>query len=526
LIDRFEEPAPRLSGGQWGLRVLLFACLLALAWWAMWVFDPGNLGGPAFLFAVVVAAQILDLLVVLGFWHAIWPRRRPLPSFAPVRGRASLLVLTRRQPVQVVEQTLQAAVAVRRRQRVFLADPFDRPELGWLAGWYGARRLSPEMEELDELAGARFLAVIEAGQVPRPEFLERLLPYFADRNLALVQAWCSRRARHRSGTRDAILRGGDAVGEARCLGSNYVLRRSALHGGFGPSATSLAGALRMARALRAGGWRVRYAGERLTDSLGPSGLLSRLADARRRAAAELAVGLLPGSRRRGVSTSARFHNVWAAVRYPALVGLPVSAAAVAAYAALQPLPLSWAPNLAVHLVPYLVLRAAVRVVVALRRPPRELTIQRSEPAAAAGVERQREAEPELADLLPVAPELQPEPHMGLSALSSGEGGPASEAPSTPESEPASEPASESGTASAEQLPLPHVESGRRPRALRTAVAVAAAWIVTTGAIGGAAFAVIRSNPPARPAPIHGSSVPPYSYYAPVQAPPGGAQPSR
>src|SRR2546423_117520 len=233
-MDEAAGPLPRLRAAQWGLRALLLLSFGALLWWAAWVFDPSHLAVPSF-FAVVVAAQVLDFFAVLGFWHAIWPRRRPQPTFAAVRGRGSILILTRDQPIQVVEQTLQAAVAVRHRHRVFLADPFERPELGWLAGWYGVRRLSPEMEELDGIAAARFLAIIEAGQVPRPEFLERLLPYFADRSLALVQAWCSRTGGSRARVRDAVLRGGQALGQPTCLGTNYVLRRSALHsvGGFG-----------------------------------------------------------------------------------------------------------------------------------------------------------------------------------------------------------------------------------------------------------------------------------------------------
>src|SRR5947199_3679642 len=116
---------------DWLLRALLVASLAALVWWAAWVLDARNLGGPKVLFALAVVGQALDVFVVLGFWHAIWPRRRPRPAFAPVRGRGSLLVLARGEPVQVVEWTLQAALGVRRRHRVFLADPFERPELGW-----------------------------------------------------------------------------------------------------------------------------------------------------------------------------------------------------------------------------------------------------------------------------------------------------------------------------------------------------------------------------------------------------------
>src|SRR5207302_11436320 len=118
-----------------------------------------------------------------------------------------------------------AALAMNRCHRVFLADPIERPELNWLAGWYGVKRLRAGMEELDEMTGARFLAVFEAGQLPRPDFLERLLPYFADRGLALVQAWYG--PSRRSSVPEAVLRGANSLDQAWCLGTNYVVRRSA-----------------------------------------------------------------------------------------------------------------------------------------------------------------------------------------------------------------------------------------------------------------------------------------------------------
>jgi len=471
----------RLSAAQWLIRGLLVAGLLALVWWAAWVFDPRNFGGLPAPFAVLVAAQLLDLFAVLGFWHAIWPRRRPRPPWGTVRGRSAILVLAREEPVQVVEQTVGAVLAVRRRQRVFLADPLQRPELGWLAGWYGVRRLSPGMEELNGIASARFLAVIHAGQVPYPEFLERLLPHFADRRLALVQAWYSRDG-HRSGARDAVLRGRDAMDRAACLGSNYVLRRSALPsiGGFGATATSPAGALRMAAALRTEQWQTRYVSERIAETVGRSGPRPGLADAWRRTAAQLAFG----RRRRGGPVGGRLSDAWLALRVPALVGLPVSAVVLAAYATLEPL--GWLANLALHLAPYLGLRLVVRAVVAVRRPRR---VPASEAVG-----------------------LQPELHMGWKVLSAPTREPMPPVTALPP-EPGPVPAA------AEAMP------GRRLRTLHPLVAVAAAWIVTAGAIGAVTLAVIRSNPPQPPAALHGGSTPPYSYYAPVQ-PPGGPQPGR
>jgi Glycosyl transferase family 21 len=579
------EPVTRRSPNQLGLRGLIVAGCLALAWWAVWLFDPRNLGSTV-LFAVVAAAQVLDLLAVLGFWHAVWPRKPSEAVFAPVRGRASILVIAHGQPVEMVEETLQAALSVRRRNRVFLADPFERPDLQWLPGWHGVTRLSPGLDELNELVGARFIALFEAGQVPRPDFLEQLLPYFADRNLGLVQAWYSRSGKRRSRVRDAIFRGSAALGDAPCIGSNYVLRRTALQsvGGFGPDQLSLAGALRLATALGADRWRTLYVGAPLADSLGAPGPVSRLADYYRWTAAELATTSRRAGRRRA-SAGAGFHAAWMRARHLALIGLPVSAVALAGAAAVRPVPLAWAANLAIHLGPYLVLRTAIRVVVGASRPADVPALEEA-PDGPWGMEDEgippetrpasREAQPaeslrpQAADIPPAEPELEPaamaevdaqleplnpEPlRLRLSEAAATlvtselfgalqritpaleplrepvEAVPAPDVTSevqptpmvlvdtTPEvAEPleaaAPEPLSDLQTAW-DEPPAPEPQPLRR-RTARPALAVAAAaWVVTAGAIGAAAYTVIQSNPPQHATLVEKVTAPPYSYYVP------------
>src|ERR1700730_5135656 len=134
LGDPSAEAVTRPSPHPGRLRGLLILGCLALVWWAVWLFDPRNQPGTIF-FAIVAGTQLVDLLAVLGFWHAIWPRMRPEAPFAPLPGRASIVVVPHGQPAEMVEQTLEAALSVRGRHRVFLADPYQRPDLRWLAGW-------------------------------------------------------------------------------------------------------------------------------------------------------------------------------------------------------------------------------------------------------------------------------------------------------------------------------------------------------------------------------------------------------
>jgi hypothetical protein len=437
---------------------LLIASCLALAWWAIWLFDPRNLPGLA-LFVLVVGAQLLDLLATLGFWYAVSPRARPAAPMSPAPGRASILVVAHGQPVQMVEQTLRATAAIRRRHRIFLVDPVARAELRWLPGWYGVTRLTPEMGELAEVAGARFLAVFEAGQVPQPDFLEALLPYFADRGVALVQARYSLSGRRRSRLRDAVFLGGDALGEAPCLGSNYVLRRRALHsiGGFGPAELSLAGSLRLGAALRADGWRTRYVSTQLADGVAVSGPAARLADYCFWAAAEVASALQPGVRPHRTAMAARFYAAWIGTRPFAVLGLAMSVVILAAVWRFGSLSPGWPVNLAMHLVPYLVLRAAVRVVVGAGEASPELS--EVLPAPAPKAEPFRAAAPPLTTSHAESPGVRgPEPTLEPAAMAATEPAAMAEAGVPPAVEPWFEPAARAVEPTIPTVSMPERES--------------------------------------------------------------------
>jgi hypothetical protein len=81
------------------------------------------------------------------------------------------------------------------------------------------------------------------------------------------------------------------------------------------------------------------------------------------------------------------------------------------------------------------------------------------------------------------------------------------------------------------VPEPEPQPARRKPARQSLASpglavAAAAWIVTVGAIGAGAFTVIQNNPPQHATSVKTVTLPTYSYYAPVQPPSGGTQPTR
>jgi hypothetical protein len=172
--------------------------------------------------------------------------------------------------------------------------------------------------------------------------------------------------------REALLRAEDALDVAPCLGDGCVLRRGALRsiGGLLAAGLSQSGALWLAPALRAHGWRARPVGEPLLESRGRS-RLTDLARSWRTAAAELRFALRPGPQASG---EARLHTAWVGLRHLALPGLLLSTAGVAASAGLGMASPVWVASLAVHLLPYLVLRLAVPVLLPEPRPPERVPV--------------------------------------------------------------------------------------------------------------------------------------------------------
>jgi hypothetical protein len=475
LIERFEDPTPTLSASQRWRRALLVACLLALAWWAAWLFDPRNLDSPAF-FGSLAAVQLLDVFGALGFWNAVWPRVRPQPLRAPVRGRAAVVVLARDQPLTVIERTVAAALSMHVPSRVILVGRAGRDDLPDLAERLGVGWLADGMEEVAKGAGAEFLAVVEAGQDPHPDFLEEVLPYFANRHLAMVQTRFERTPGVRARVRDAVLRGEEALRQATCLGSNYVLRRSALEsvGGFEPGSTSPIAAFRLSEALRADRWQTRYVSRQLAGGQRDSSRAHRLSEASRRAAAELALVFRPGWSGLHGPAGVRFHLAWLRLRPLTAFGLPVSVGLMAAFFVLRPPDPAWGLNLALHLAPYLGLRMAVWLMVA--HP--SLDLER-----APAVER--------------APRRAP-------------------APWPREAEPVEK-----------WEPRTRARLRSEPWVLRPELVLAvAAWAATACAIGTAAADVIQHNPPAGSRPLAKASAPPYSYFSPVRTPGVGSSPGR
>jgi cellulose synthase/poly-beta-1,6-N-acetylglucosamine synthase-like glycosyltransferase len=128
------------------------------------------------------------------------------------------------------------------------------------------------------------IAIFDVDHVPTPDFLERTLGYFANPQTGFVQVmltfnnsdegWVARAAMETSlEYYNPICLGTNRVGGATLMGSNALIRRSALHsiGGYQPG---LAEDLATSIALHSAGWGSAYVAEPLAPGVAPPSFMA------------------------------------------------------------------------------------------------------------------------------------------------------------------------------------------------------------------------------------------------------------
>ncbi|MDF2846677.1 MAG: glycosyltransferase [Oerskovia sp.] len=238
-----------------------------VAWDAWWIAVP------------LVLAETYSLgetvLYSLTMWNA---RRRPPAPPAPEGLSVDVFVTTYNEPVDLVLRTAIAARDMTYPHATWILDDGNRPELEVAASRVGVGYVTrgPEWEGRPRFAKAGnvnnalfrtsgdLVAILDADQVPEPRFLDRVLGYFEDEEVAFVQTpqhFWNVPPSDPLGTQaelfyGPIQQGKDGWGAAFFCGSNAVLRREALMAlGLTRFSRDARGAMRAA--LRAGRSRLQ-----------------------------------------------------------------------------------------------------------------------------------------------------------------------------------------------------------------------------------------------------------------------------
>jgi len=266
---------------------------------------------------LVLFAEVHGFFSLAFYFHSLWTvRSRRVPAPAP-NVPVDVFVTTYNEDIDMLRQTLRAAVNMRCPHRTYVLDDGRRPEVRALAEEVGCHYIT-RPDNRDAKAGnwnnafaqtsGTLIATFDADHVPRPDFLERTLGFFRDPKVALVQVpqvyhnldsvqhrvnWKTRRM---YGEQDAffnlVMPGKDHWNAAFFCGTGAVLRRAALapHGGI--LTGTITEDLHTSIVLHSEGWKSVYLNELLVTGLAPLDLKSFEVQRLRWAEGNLKVGTL------------------------------------------------------------------------------------------------------------------------------------------------------------------------------------------------------------------------------------------
>jgi cellulose synthase (UDP-forming) len=276
-------------GSIWLLRSLILASLITLAYYYSWWFS-----GDRVRFILLIPMALWTLAQLVGDWALYLAsgnrRRAPAPA-GDHTPTIDVFVTVYNEPYTLIERSLRAAYEMKGVHATWLLDDGDDSRLELLAATLGAGYLARGGHQ-DAKAGninaaldktdAEIVAIFDADHAPAPDFLERTIGYFADPCVGFVQVMLSFCNGRESWVAAAAVEssldfynptatGADRIGGATLVGSNALIRRTALVscGGYHPG---LAEDLATSLALHAAGWQSAYVAEPLAPGFTPPDL--------------------------------------------------------------------------------------------------------------------------------------------------------------------------------------------------------------------------------------------------------------
>ena len=280
---------------RWVLGTLLFLGVQSVFYFAVWWFQADHVNHLVLFVLLSLATWYGVFRIMVGWYNVLHIEQPPLADAPPGLRVAIFTTSTPGEPYEMFVRTLAAARAITYPHTTYLLDDTRDPRFKALAEEMGAVHL-----ELLDVPGAKagkinaalaltteeLIVVLDPDHVPFPNFLHRVLGYFADERVGFVQvsqaygnageSFVARAAAEQTyAFYGPIMQGMHGTGTSVAIGANCTFRRKALES-IGGHGIGLAEDLVTSIRLHAKGWKSAYVPEVVSRGLVPSDLDSYL----------------------------------------------------------------------------------------------------------------------------------------------------------------------------------------------------------------------------------------------------------
>jgi len=295
------QPVPSGISVRRRVRSLIFLGVPFAVWYFGWLLNPARVGTP-YLYGILIAAELFNLVQALGFWWTC-ANERVREQRAPSQWVAvDVFIPVYKEPPEIVDLTVAAAVGLRGAEvRVWVLDDGNDDAMRDLAARHGvgyvrrAQHTGAKAGNINHAlpkTSAPFIAVFDSDHVADPGFLEATLGHMEDPDIAFVQT--PQYYANTDGNRiaaaswaqqalffGAIARGKDGLGAVFCCGTNVLFRRAAFESVGGFPENSLTEDFELSIVLHEKGWRSAYVPDVLARGLGPEDTASYVSQQQR-----------------------------------------------------------------------------------------------------------------------------------------------------------------------------------------------------------------------------------------------------
>lgn len=291
------SPLRELPARRWKLattRLLMVLSVLASIRYFWWRVLQSYNPAAKWFFYLFLVAELMNWLEAGLFYFTCWKPTRWAP-LAPLTGRTvDVFIATYNEPLELLRETTVCAVSMRYPHQTYLLDDGSREQVRELARefncGYLARRdrthaKAGNLNNALKQTTGEFIITLDADHIPMPDFIDQVIGFFADPEVAVVQTpqdfynldsfhhhtdWRDQYAWHQQEIFYGVIQPGkDRYNATFYCGSPAMIRRAALQeiGGF--ATETITEDMHTGMRLQKNGWRVLYYNRTVARGLGP-----------------------------------------------------------------------------------------------------------------------------------------------------------------------------------------------------------------------------------------------------------------